>query len=103
MSVVDVTRTTSRTSDGELERLRALVRELELRNEQLERALQSRILIEQAKGVLAERLQLAPDEGFTLLRRAARNNRLRLHDVAAAVVRSSETPAELAVLLPPRA
>jgi AmiR/NasT family two-component response regulator len=73
-------------------RLTQLVRDLVERNRQLEHALQSRIVIEQAKGVLAERLGMGPDEAFEVLRRAARRNRMRIHDLAHAVVSSRETP-----------
>jgi hypothetical protein len=73
--------------------LAAMVEALTERNLQLERALQSRIVIEQAKGVLGERLTLAPDDAFEILRRAARSQRLRIHILAAEVVTSRETPA----------
>jgi GAF domain-containing protein len=53
--------------------------------EQLQVALNSRIVIEQAKGVLAERHQLSIDHAFTTLRRYARVNNLKLADVARAV------------------
>jgi transcriptional regulator with GAF, ATPase, and Fis domain len=53
---------------------------------QLQTALNSRILIEQAKGVIAERLGLSVDEAFISLRRHARNTNAKLTDVAAAVV-----------------
>src|SRR5438046_1760028 len=71
----------------------ALVRFLRERNRQLEQALESRIVIEQAKGVLVERLSLAPDHAFEILRRAARSQRRRIHVVAAEVVASRDTPA----------
>jgi len=58
--------------------------------EQLETALRSRILIEQAKGVLAERLHLDMAEAFTLLRNGARSRNRRLSDLAQAVVDGSE-------------
>lgn len=54
--------------------------------EQLQTALDNRVLIEQAKGVLAERLHLDMDEAFALLRRYARNHHRRLSDLAQAVV-----------------
>ncbi|WP_326693959.1 ANTAR domain-containing response regulator [Streptomyces sp. NBC_01766] len=54
--------------------------------EQLSRALDSRIVIEQAKGVLAEQLRLDMDGAFAVLRGHARSNRLKLTDVARAVV-----------------
>ena len=58
--------------------------------EQLQTALESRVLIEQAKGVLAERLHLDMDEAFGLLRNAARNNNRRLSELAQAVVEGSD-------------
>ncbi|GAB2636687.1 ANTAR domain-containing protein [Nocardia goodfellowii] len=55
-------------------------------NSQLRSALNSRIVIEQAKGVLAERGQLDMDQAFHRLREHARSNNLRLADVSAGVV-----------------
>lgn len=54
-------------------------------NEQLNRALGTRIVIEQAKGVVAESAELDMDDAFNRLRRHARNHNLRLTDVAQAV------------------
>jgi GAF domain-containing protein len=54
--------------------------------QQLQSALNSRIVIEQAKGVVAERLHLSMDEAFSLIRAYARNRRIRLSEVAASVV-----------------
>ena len=45
------------------------------RRAQLEHALESRIGIEQAKGIVAERYGLDVDEAFQLIRRAARSHR----------------------------
>jgi transcriptional regulator with GAF, ATPase, and Fis domain len=59
--------------------------------EQLQTALNSRILIEQAKGVLAERRQLDMEQAFTLLRAEARNTNRRLSELARAVVDGSAT------------
>ena len=53
---------------------------------QLQHALDSRVLIEQAKGVLAERHGISIDRAFALLRRQARAHSARLHDVAHRVV-----------------
>jgi AmiR/NasT family two-component response regulator len=58
--------------------------------EQLQTALNSRIVIEQAKGVIAERRQLDMDQSFTLLRSTARTSNRRLSDLARAVVDRSE-------------
>lgn len=79
-------------SVGGEERLRDLVERLRMHNEQLERALESRIVIEQAKGVLGERYRLDVDEAFEVLRRAARSNRMRIHDLARTVIDSPRTP-----------
>jgi hypothetical protein len=62
------------------------------RAEQLQHALDSRISLEQAKGILGERLGLDMDGAFTLLRYAARGERMKLHDLAHAVVDGEETP-----------
>lgn len=62
-------------------------------NEQLQTALQSRIVLEQAKGVLAQQGSLQMDEAFAVLRRYARDHNLRLTAVAEAVV-SRRLPAQ---------
>jgi ANTAR domain len=66
---------------------------------QLETALQSRIIIEQAKGMLAERLTVDMDTAFGILRHAARSHRMKLHDLAARVVHERMTPAPLVVAI----
>jgi AmiR/NasT family two-component response regulator len=55
-------------------------------NDQLSEALNTRIVIEQAKGVLAERANLDMEESFSALRGYARAHNLRLVDVASAVI-----------------
>jgi GAF domain-containing protein len=55
--------------------------------EQLQVALNSRVAIEQAKGALANKLEIGTDEAFTLLRGHARSTRRRLVEVAQEVVR----------------
>jgi AmiR/NasT family two-component response regulator len=59
--------------------------------EQLQTALNSRVIIEQAKGVIAERRHLDMDESFTLLRNSARRTNRRLAELARAIVQGSET------------
>ena len=54
--------------------------------EQLQTALSSRVVIEQAKGVLAERGRLDMDTAFDRLRRHARANNLRLSTLARDIV-----------------
>jgi GAF domain-containing protein len=55
-------------------------------SEQLQTALHSRILVEQAKGALAARTGVDVDEAFSRMRAHARNNHLPLSEVASAVV-----------------
>jgi transcriptional regulator with GAF, ATPase, and Fis domain len=61
-------------------------REQHVLAEQLQAALNSRVMIEQAKGVLAERVQTSPDAAFVLMRAHARNQNRRLTDVAAGLL-----------------
>jgi transcriptional regulator with GAF, ATPase, and Fis domain len=58
-------------------------------NEQLQGVLTSRVVIEQAKGVLAQQGGSDMTEAFALLRRYARDHNLRLTDVAQGVVSRS--------------
>jgi ANTAR domain/GAF domain len=62
---------------------------------QLQTALSSRVAIEQAKGILAERRGTSLDSAFELMRAYARHDRRRLNDVACAVVAGSPTVASL--------
>ena len=64
-------------------------------NEQLQHALNSRIVIEQAKGMVAEREGLNMPEAFSALRTYARVHNLRLLDVARSVVDGSLGPSAL--------
>ena len=70
---------------SELERLRLSV-------SQLEHALASRVVVEQAIGVLAERHHIRPREAFERLRRTARGMGRRVHDLARQVVESITDP-----------
>ncbi|MFD9823452.1 GAF and ANTAR domain-containing protein [Streptomyces violascens] len=56
------------------------------RNEQLQNALDTRVLIEQAKGILAERFDCSPTDAFTLLRDHARRLHLKVTALAAQIV-----------------
>ena len=65
-------------------------------SEQLQRALDSRVIIEQAKGMTAARLGISLDSAFELLRAHARRNNLKLSDVA------TETVHQRLTLSPPQ-
>jgi hypothetical protein len=69
------------------------LRHQEVLAEQLQGALNSRIAIEQAKGMLAERLHLDMGQAFELLRGQARIQNRRLAELAAAVAVGSENVA----------
>jgi len=62
---------------------------------QLQTALNSRVIIEQAKGVLAEHHRITVDEGFALLRAYSRNHNRNLSDVARDVAVRALAAAEL--------
>jgi hypothetical protein len=63
-----------------------IISDHELLTGQLQHALQSRVLIEQAKGVLAERLRIDMSQAFETLRRYSRNHNQYLSDVAESVI-----------------
>ncbi len=71
------------------------IHEAQVTVEQLQVALTSRITLEQAKGVLAEREGLAMDESFERLRTYARRNNRRMSDVAQALIEGTLTPEAL--------
>jgi GAF domain-containing protein len=74
---------------------RALAR-AETLTEQLQFALNSRIVIEQAKGAISRALGVSVDDAFEVLRDHARRHRLKMTDLAHDVVTNSETMASLA-------
>ena len=71
------------------------IRRGEVLNEQLQAALHSRVVIEQAKGVVAQHLGVGMDAAFDRLRRYCRGNNLRLAEVARLLV---DRELDLAVL-----
>ncbi|TDD21259.1 ANTAR domain-containing protein [Actinomadura sp. KC06] len=74
-------------------------REHELLSQQLQIALNSRVIIEQAKGMLAERHQTSLDQAFAALRTRARDTNRKLADLAQAVI--DDDPAVVSSLRPP--
>lgn len=68
--------------------------------EQLQTALNSRVLIEQAKGILAERLQVDVGQAFAILRDGARSRNRRLSELSQAIVDGSEQLAPAPVTHP---
>ncbi len=67
---------------------------------QFRHALNSRVTIEQAKGILSEREGITTDEAFARLRAAARKHHLKLSGLAASVVERSVPEVVLADLAP---
>jgi hypothetical protein len=85
-TVTDVGDVSDRSGEsGEAERLAVTVA-------QLEHALASRVRVEQAIGVLAERHRLRPREAFDLLRKASRSRGTRVTELAQDVVASTANP-----------
>lgn len=64
-------------------------------NEQLQTALTSRVVLEQAKGVLAQQGKLSMEQAFVILRQYARDHNQRLSDVAQTLVSRSLLPQQL--------
>ena len=67
------------------------IRRGEVLTGQLQGALNSRIVIEQAKGIVAQARGVSPDDAFALIRDFARRNNRRLSEVATTIV--AELPA----------
>jgi transcriptional regulator with GAF, ATPase, and Fis domain len=74
------------------------IHESDLIAEQLQTALNSRILIEQAKGVLHGQTGVSVDEAFRVLREHSRRQQVPLRDVAARVIDGSLTPPDLFIV-----
>jgi len=77
-------------------------REIQVREGQLQHALDSRVIIEQAKGVLCERAHIDMPTAFDKIRAHARTNNLQLTAVAADIVAGTISLADLAASAPRR-
>ena len=64
----------------------SMLRQQEQLSEQLQHALESRVVIEQAKGITAQQHSVTVDHAYQLMRRHARNNNASLRIVAEAIV-----------------
>jgi GAF domain-containing protein len=62
------------------------LRRQQLLAEQLQHALSSRIVVEQAKGVIAGARRINPDAAYEMIREHARRRRIGVHEVARAIV-----------------
>jgi GAF domain-containing protein len=71
------------------------IRRREIVNEQLQSALTSRVIIEQAKGVLAQHHDVTMDAAFDRLRRYSRSRNLRLAEVARRLAARQLDPGEI--------
>lgn len=58
--------------------------------EDLREALETRKLVERAKGVLMRRLNLTEEEAFSRIQRQARNRQAKMRDIAAAIIAADE-------------
>jgi AmiR/NasT family two-component response regulator len=75
------------TFDGTAEAsAREALAALERENAQLRTALETRIVIEQAKGAVSAHTGVAPDVAFELMRGLARSQRRSIHEFAAEIV-----------------
>jgi ANTAR domain len=85
---------------AELERLVIYADAQERKASQLQSALESRVVIEQAIGMLAERYNIPFTDAFELLRAGARNTRQHVRAIAEELRESRQTPSEITDLLP---
>jgi AmiR/NasT family two-component response regulator len=86
---------------AEMDRLVVYADAQERKVSQLQAALDSRVIIEQAIGILAERFDLPFEDAFEVLRAAARNSRREVRAVAEELRASRETPLAISGVLPP--
>jgi hypothetical protein len=89
--------------EAEMERLVVYADAQERKVTQLQTALDARVVIEQAIGILSERFVLPFADAFEVLRAAARNSRREVRVVAEELRASRETPLSISEVLPPAA
>jgi AmiR/NasT family two-component response regulator len=87
--------------EAEMERLVVYADAQERKVTELQTALDARVVIEQAIGILAERFVLPFADAFEVLRAAARNSRREVRAVAEELRSSRETPLSVSEVLPP--
>ena len=89
--------------EAEMERLVVYADAQERKVSQLQVALDARVVIEQAIGILAERFVLPFADAFEVLRAAARNSRREVRVIAEELRATRETPLAISDALPPGA
>jgi hypothetical protein len=89
--------------EAEMERLVVYADAQERKVTELQTALDARVVIEQAVGILSERFVLPVAEAFEVLRAAARNSRREVRIVAEELRASRKTPLAISDVLPPSA
>lgn len=75
-----------RLAISQFEQLQSLRREVD----DLREALETRKLVERAKGVLMRRLNLTEEEAFNRIQRQARNRQTKMRDIAKAIIEADE-------------
>ena len=75
-----------RLAASQFEQLQSLRREVD----DLREALETRKLVERAKGVLMRRLNLTEEEAFNRIQRQARNRQAKMRDIAKAIIEADE-------------
>lgn len=75
-----------RLAVSQFEQLQSLRREVD----DLREALETRKLVERAKGVLMRRLNLTEEEAFNRIQRQARNRQAKMRDIARAIIEADE-------------
>jgi transcriptional regulator with GAF, ATPase, and Fis domain len=76
------------------------VQDAQQRDDQLQHALDSRVVIEQAKGVLAERAHVDMDTAFNWIRTRARSSNTQLTTIATRIITGELAPTDIAAKPP---